>query len=131
MKVRSPEKFMTVSVVKVSPVDVLLSLSMAIKANSAIMKEQIWMNRVASELCQPFLPDIGTSFHDERVIVVARSRICILFATSEVSLMEKRAKLNEQKVLRGHSLKIEVCQRRVRTGFRVHSSFPNPEANSD
>ena len=45
-------------------------------------------------------------------------RLC---TSSEMSLMEKRAKVNAHLFLRGHPLKIEVCDRNVRIGFRVHS----------
>ena len=47
MKARSPEKFMDVSDVKVTDEDGFLSCSMMIKAKNIIMKERIWINRVA------------------------------------------------------------------------------------
>ena len=47
IKVRSPEKFMEVSVVKVSDVDGLLSLDMTITAKTTVWKERI-SNRVVS-----------------------------------------------------------------------------------
>jgi hypothetical protein len=71
MKARSPEKFMDVSDVIVSDADGYLSRSMTIKANNKIMKERIWINRVASEIVfQPLHPDTGAPLHEERVIAV-------------------------------------------------------------
>ena len=44
---------------------------MTIKANNKIMKERIWMNRVASEIVfRPLHPDTGAPSHDERVVAV-------------------------------------------------------------
>ena len=61
------------------------------------MKERIGTNRAASEnVSQPWRPVTGTSLHDERVIAVVSSRIGVLYSTSEMSLMEKRAELNAQ-----------------------------------
>ena len=48
-----------------------LSRSMTISPNSTLMKERIWINRVASEIVfQPLHPDIGAPLHPERVIAV-------------------------------------------------------------
>ena len=49
MKVRSPEKFMDVCDEKVTDEDGFLSSSVMIKARNTLMKERIWINRVASE----------------------------------------------------------------------------------
>ena len=71
IEARSPDKFMDVSDVKVSDEDGYLPRSMTIKANNMIVKERIWMNRVASEiLFQPLHPDTGAPSHDECVIAV-------------------------------------------------------------
>merc|ERR1711916_348573 len=88
MKARSPDKFMDVSDVKVSDEDGYLSRSMTIKANNKIVKERIWINRVASEIVfQPLHPDTGAPLHEER-LQCERNRICILSSTSEMSQME-------------------------------------------
>ena len=59
-KARSPEKFMDVSDVNVSDEDGYLSRSMTINANNKIVKERIWINRVASEIVFQLLhPDTG------------------------------------------------------------------------
>ena len=57
MKVHSG-KSMNVSDEKVTDEDGLLSRSMMIKANNTIMKERIWINRVASKIV--FQPGIQT-----------------------------------------------------------------------
>ena len=79
----SPEKFVNVNLVEVSDDDGPLSRSVTEKENNANMKERIWINRVASEIVfQPCHPDTGTSLHDEHVIAVVRSPICILYSTA-------------------------------------------------
>ena len=43
--------------------------------------------------------------------------------------MAKKAKTECAIVLRAHPLEIEVCERNVLSGFRVHSSIPKLEAS--
>ena len=47
MKARSPQQSMGVNDVKVTDEDGFLSCSMTIKAKNIIMRERIWINRVA------------------------------------------------------------------------------------
>ena len=43
------------------------------------------LNSTSEIVFHPWYPDTGTSLHDEDVIAVFRSRICILYSTSEMS----------------------------------------------
>ena len=53
---------------------VFLSRSMMIKAKNALMKERIWIDRVASEIVfQALHPDTGAPLHNECVITVRRA----------------------------------------------------------
>ena len=81
MKARSLVKFMDVCAVKVTDEDGFLAGSMMINAKNTIMKERIWIDRVASEIV--FLlwhPGSGALLHEECVIASN--------STSKVSLME-------------------------------------------
>ena len=50
---------------------------------------RIWINGVHSGIVfQPGHPDTDSSLHDEHVIARVRSRICILYSTSEMSQVE-------------------------------------------
>ena len=51
MKARSPVKFMDVCDVKVIDEDGFLVGNKVSKAKNTIMKERIWINRAASDLC--------------------------------------------------------------------------------
>ena len=68
----SPEKLMDVSDVKMSDEeDFFESPIVTIKPNHTIVKERIWVNRVASEIvCQALHPGIGNQLHDEGVTAV-------------------------------------------------------------
>ena len=62
---------MHVSNVKMSDEDDFLSHTMTIKPNNTIVKERIWVNRVASEsVFQALHPGAGNQLHDERVSAV-------------------------------------------------------------
>ena len=76
MKVRSPDKFMDVTSVKVSDEDGYLIRNMTIKSNSKIVTEQIWISPVTSEITfQPFDLDTDAQLHDERIITVREEPI--------------------------------------------------------
>ena len=68
---RSPEKLTDVRDVKMSEEDDFQFHTMTIKPNNTIVKERIWVNRVASEIvCQVLHPGIGNQLHDERATAV-------------------------------------------------------------
>ena len=47
----------------------------------------------------------------------------------ELSLMEKVSETECVIILPGHIVEIEVCQRNVRSGFRLHSRIAGSEAS--
>ena len=72
-------KFMDVCDVKVTNEDGFQAGSMMINAKHTIMKERIWINRVARRIVFPLLhPDTGALLHEEIVslphILLARCR---------------------------------------------------------
>ena len=83
MKARRLSKVMNVSEL-VSDGDGSLSRSMLIKTYNTLMKERIWLDRVASEIVfQPFHLDSGTPLHDARVLQLERNRIYQLMSQTE------------------------------------------------
>ena len=64
MGARSLVKFVDVCDVKVTDEDVLIASNMMINAKNTLMKERIWINRVASEtVFQPLHPVSGSLLH--------------------------------------------------------------------
>ena len=81
MKALPPVKFIDVCDVEVVDEDSFLAGSMTIKAKNTILKERIWINCVASELCFCLcIRTLALLLHDERVLASV--------STSEISLME-------------------------------------------
>ena len=57
----------------VSNGDGSLSRSMTIKASNTVIRERIWISRLASEIVfQPMYSDTGAPLHDERVTTVRK-----------------------------------------------------------
>ena len=78
---------MDVNDVTMSDEDDVLYHTMTIKPNNTIVKERIWVNRVASEVVlQALHPGAGNLLHDERVAAVRNERLFTQCPSLKVTL---------------------------------------------